>query len=141
MALAFTISALIVVGVIYFANGRAMLCPARSACVVFLGACCCDVGYIVGLDEKFREVDLLLYTNDNDSVMHYGLQGCATDMVPVTSDALVKNSQYIQDGMGAKILWGEVDRMSEPEILKRVKEIAEVRGTVTDNIPKLLWHQ
>jgi hypothetical protein len=52
-----------------------------------------------------ERVDLLLYTNYDESVMHYELQGCATDVVPITSDALAKNPEYIQDGMVAEILW------------------------------------
>lgn len=79
-----------------------------------------------------ERVDLLLYTNHDESVMHYELQGCATD-------ALAKNPEYIQDGMVAEILWGEADRSSEPGILNRVEGIVGVRGTVKDDIPKLFW--
>lgn len=82
-----------------------------------------------------ERVDLLLYTDHDESVMHYELQGCATD-------ALAKNPEYIQDGMVAEILWGEADRSSEPGILNRVEGIVGVRGTVKDDIPdsELLWH-
>jgi serine/threonine protein kinase len=61
-------------------------------------------------------------------------------VVPVTSEALVKKYPNIQDGMVAKIFWGEASRTSEPEILKRVEEIAKRHTTVQDHIPELLWH-
>ncbi|KAG2032589.1 hypothetical protein BDR03DRAFT_903550 [Suillus americanus] len=91
-------------------------------------------------DENLGDVDLLLHTSHNESVTHYGLQGRATNVVPVTSDALAKTSENIQDGMVAKIFWGEANRTSEPEILKRVREIAKAHDTVKDHIPELLWH-
>ncbi|KAG2080319.1 uncharacterized protein F5147DRAFT_591552 [Suillus discolor] len=42
--------------------------------------------------------------------------------------------------MVAKIFWGEASRTSEPDILNKVREIAEVHDTVKDHIPELLWH-
>ncbi|KAG2341861.1 hypothetical protein BDR05DRAFT_431748 [Suillus weaverae] len=81
-------------------------------------------------DEELGEVDLLLHTNHDESVTHYELQGRATDVVPVTSDALAKKSENILDGMVAKESSEEMNRTSEPDILKRVEEIVEVRGTV-----------
>ncbi|KAG1717241.1 hypothetical protein EDB19DRAFT_1923676 [Suillus lakei] len=91
-------------------------------------------------DEELGEVDLLLHTSHAERVTHYGLQGRATNVVPVTSEALSKKYGNFQDGMVAKIFWGEVNRTSEPEILKRVEEIAEAHDTVKDHIPELLWH-
>ncbi|KAG2352680.1 hypothetical protein BDR07DRAFT_1615549 [Suillus spraguei] len=91
-------------------------------------------------DEELGEVDLLLHTSHDERVTHYGLQGRATNVIPVTSDALTKKYGNFQDGMMAKIFWGEANRTSEPEILKRVEEIAEAHDTVKDHIPKLLWH-
>ncbi|KAG1805969.1 uncharacterized protein BJ212DRAFT_796838 [Suillus subaureus] len=91
-------------------------------------------------DVELGEVDLLLHTSHDESVTHYGLQGRATNVVPVTSDALAKKYESIQDGMVAKIFWGEANRTSEPEILKRVEEIAKAHDTVKDHIPELLWH-
>ncbi|KAG1865786.1 hypothetical protein DFJ58DRAFT_743145 [Suillus subalutaceus] len=91
-------------------------------------------------DEKLGEVDLLLHTSHDERVTHYGLQGRATNVVPVTSEALTKTYGNSEDGMVAKIFWGEAHRTSEPEILKRVEEIAKVHKTVQDHIPKLLWH-
>ncbi|KAG2361198.1 hypothetical protein BDR07DRAFT_1410360 [Suillus spraguei] len=91
-------------------------------------------------DEGLGEVDLLLHTSHDERVTHYGLQGRATNVVPVTSEALAKKYGDFQDGMVAKIFWGEASRTSEPEILKKVEDIAEVHNTVQDHIPKLLWH-
>ncbi|KAG2336468.1 hypothetical protein BDR05DRAFT_971087 [Suillus weaverae] len=76
----------------------------------------------------------------DERVTHYGLQGRATNVVPVTSEALAKKYGNLQDGMVAKIFWGEASRTSEPEILDKVKEIAKVHNTVKDHIPDLLWH-
>ncbi|KAG2149124.1 uncharacterized protein EDB93DRAFT_362196 [Suillus bovinus] len=91
-------------------------------------------------DEKFGEVDLLLHTSHDERVTHYGLQGRATNVVPVTSEALTKKYGKLQDGMVAKIFWGEANRISEPAILDKVKEIAKAHNTVKDHIPELLWH-
>ncbi|KAG2138136.1 hypothetical protein BD769DRAFT_1663701 [Suillus cothurnatus] len=91
-------------------------------------------------DKELGEVDLLLHTSHDERVMHYGLQGRATNVVPVTSEALTKKYGNFQDGMVAKIFWGEASRTSEPEILDKVKEVAKVHPTVQGHIPKLLWH-
>ncbi|KAG2087331.1 hypothetical protein BD769DRAFT_1617619 [Suillus cothurnatus] len=91
-------------------------------------------------DVELGEVDLLLHTSHDERVTHYGLQGRATNVVPVTSEALTKKYGNFQDGMVAKIFWGEASRTSEPEILDKVKGIAKVHPTVQGHIPKLLWH-
>ncbi|KAG2098692.1 uncharacterized protein F5147DRAFT_815615 [Suillus discolor] len=91
-------------------------------------------------DEKLGEVDLLLHTSHDERVMHYGLQGRATNVVPVTSEALTEKYGKFEDGMVAKIFWGEVSRTSKPEILKKVDEIAKRHVTVQGHVPELLWH-
>ncbi|KAG2149133.1 uncharacterized protein EDB93DRAFT_362687 [Suillus bovinus] len=91
-------------------------------------------------DKDFGTVDLLLHTSHDERVTHYGLQGRATNVVPVTSEALAKKYGNLQDGMVAKIFWGEADRTSEPTILSKVEEIANVHPTVQGHIPELLWH-
>jgi hypothetical protein len=85
-------------------------------------------------------VDLLLHTSHDDRATRYGLQGRATNVIPVTSEALTKKYGNFQDGMVAKIFWGEASRTSEPDILYKVKEIAKVHNAVRDHIPELLWH-
>ncbi|KAG1893861.1 uncharacterized protein F5891DRAFT_985493 [Suillus fuscotomentosus] len=84
-------------------------------------------------DEKLGEVDLLLHTSHDE-------RGRATNVVPVTSEALTKKYGKFEDGMVAKIFWGEASRTSEPEILKKVEEIAKRHATVQGHIPELLWH-
>ncbi|KAG1801148.1 hypothetical protein EV424DRAFT_1494676 [Suillus variegatus] len=91
-------------------------------------------------DEDLGTVDLLLHTSHPERVTHYGLQGRATNVVPVTSEALTKKYGNFEDGMVAKIFWGEASRTSEPEILKKVEEIAKRHPTVEGHIPQLLWH-
>ncbi|KAG2104723.1 uncharacterized protein F5147DRAFT_263091 [Suillus discolor] len=91
-------------------------------------------------DEKLGEVDLLLHTSHDERVTHYGLQGRATNVVPITSETLTKKYGIFQDGMVVKIFWGEATRTSEPDISDKVKEIAEVHDTIKDHIPQLLWH-
>ncbi|KAG2032563.1 hypothetical protein BDR03DRAFT_1094849 [Suillus americanus] len=91
-------------------------------------------------DAELGEVDLLLHTSHDERVTHYGLQGRATNVIPVTSEALAKKYPHIQDGMVAKIFWGEAGRTSEPKILDKVNEIAKVHPTVQGHIPELLWH-
>ncbi|KAG2360032.1 hypothetical protein BDR07DRAFT_173257 [Suillus spraguei] len=81
-------------------------------------------------DEELGEVDLLLHTSHDERVTHYGLQGRATNVIPVTSEALAKKYGNFQDGMVAKIFWGEASRTSEPAILEKVKEIAKVHDSV-----------
>ncbi|KAG1903595.1 uncharacterized protein F5891DRAFT_1210137 [Suillus fuscotomentosus] len=96
--------------------------------------------FMVLLDEDLGMVDLLLHTSDDERVTHYGLQGRATNVVAVTSKTLMKKYGNFQDGMVAKIFWGDASRTSEPDILNKVREIAEVHDTVKDYIPELLWH-
>ncbi|KAG2096079.1 uncharacterized protein F5147DRAFT_763590 [Suillus discolor] len=91
-------------------------------------------------DEKLGEVDLLLHTSHDERVTHYGLQGRATNVVLVASEALRKKHGNLQDGMVAKIFWGEADRTSEPEILKKVEGIAKGHATVQGHVPEFLWY-
>ena len=61
-------------------------------------------------DKDLGTVDLLLHTSHGKRVTHYGLQGRATDVVPVTSEVLTKKYPHVQDWMVAKIFWGEASR-------------------------------
>ncbi|KAG1779616.1 hypothetical protein EV702DRAFT_1194993 [Suillus placidus] len=80
-------------------------------------------------DADLGPVDLLLHTSNDARVTHYGLQGRATNVVPVTR------------WDGCQDLLGEETRTSEPEILEKVKEIAKVHQSVEGHIPVLLCHQ
>ncbi|KAG2749476.1 hypothetical protein P692DRAFT_20832739 [Suillus brevipes Sb2] len=92
-------------------------------------------------DKDLGTVDLLLHTSHEERVTHYGLQGRATNVVPVTSKALAKKYPDIQDEMVAKIYLGdEADHTSEPQILEKVEEIANEHESVKGHIPELLWH-
>ncbi|KAG2065052.1 hypothetical protein BDR04DRAFT_191035 [Suillus decipiens] len=105
-----------------------------------------DVTVQIGLyifkikDEELGQVDLVLHTNHDDRVTHYGPQGWTTNVVPVTSEALTNKYGNFQDGMVAKTFWGEASRTGELEILEKVKEIAKMHDSVKDHIPELLWH-
>ncbi|KAG1729432.1 hypothetical protein EDB19DRAFT_1743436 [Suillus lakei] len=86
-------------------------------------------------------VDLVIHTDSEERVTHYGLQGRATNVFPVTSDKLCTEFPDIKkDGMVAKIFWAEEDRISEPEILKKVHEIAAKESDVKGHVPQLLWY-
>ncbi|KAG1726848.1 hypothetical protein EDB19DRAFT_1751609 [Suillus lakei] len=86
-------------------------------------------------------VDLVIHTDSEERVTHYGLQGRATNVFPVTSDKLCTEFPDSQkDGMVAKIFWAEEDRISEPEILKKVHEIAAKESDVKGHVPQLLWY-
>ncbi|KAG0699555.1 hypothetical protein DFH29DRAFT_1070617 [Suillus ampliporus] len=93
-------------------------------------------------DVELGGVDLEIHTSDEERVTHYGLKGRATNVFPVTSEALAKKFPEIEeDGMVAKIFWGEEQRTSEPEILSKVFDIADKeKETVKGHVPQLLWH-
>ncbi|KAG2125388.1 hypothetical protein DEU56DRAFT_573329 [Suillus clintonianus] len=92
-------------------------------------------------DADLGPVDLLLYTSHEERVTDKGLQGRAVAVVPVTSKALEKKFNHIEDGVVAEIFWGEQSRTCEPEILEKVKEIAKVNQSVEGDIPVLLCHE
>jgi hypothetical protein len=85
------------------------------------------------------DVDLELH---KDRMTHYGLKEYATNVFPVTSEKIAKDNQEIaKDGMVAKVFWAEEQRTSEPDILKKVYEIAEEQDAVKGHVPHLLWHR
>ncbi|KAG1796268.1 uncharacterized protein HD556DRAFT_1526312 [Suillus plorans] len=81
-------------------------------------------------DKELGRVDLLLHSSHDDRVTYYGPQGRVTNLVAITSEALMKKYGNLRDGMVAKIFLGKVNRTSESEILKKVQ----------DHVPELLWH-
>jgi hypothetical protein len=91
-------------------------------------------------DIDLGTVDLLFHTSHDERVTHYGSQGRATNVVPVTSESLTKKYPNIQDGMVAKIFWGEASCPSELKILEKVEQIAKEHESVRGHIPELLWH-
>ena len=92
-------------------------------------------------DERFGNVDLELHTSHEDKVTNYGLKGRATNVFPVTSKVLADAfPDAKEDGMVATIFWAEDQRTSEPDILKKVEEIASSNANVKDHIPDLFWY-
>jgi len=86
-------------------------------------------------------VDLELQSSRKDRVTHYGLKGRATNVFRVKSKKIAeKHPDIAKAGMVAKVFWGEQQRDSEPDILKRVYEIAEEKRSVEDHVPHLLWY-
>ncbi|OAX34813.1 hypothetical protein K503DRAFT_418192 [Rhizopogon vinicolor AM-OR11-026] len=84
------------------------------------------------------DVDLELH---KDGMTHYGLKEYATNVFPVTSEKLANdNPDIAKDGMVAKVFWAEEQRTSEPDILRKVYEIAEGQDDVKGHVPHLLWH-
>jgi hypothetical protein len=60
---------------------------------------------------------------------------------PVTSKKLAEDHPDIgKAGMVAKVFWAEQQRTSEPDILKKVYEIAGELDPVKGHAPLLLWH-
>ncbi|KAG1840713.1 hypothetical protein DFJ58DRAFT_88001 [Suillus subalutaceus] len=72
------------------------------------------------------------------------VQKCPMEIVPVcngqASAGDIYSSGVVQDWVMAKIFWGEADRTSEPEILKKVEEIAKLHDTVKDYVHQFLWY-
>ncbi|OJA10657.1 hypothetical protein AZE42_07281, partial [Rhizopogon vesiculosus] len=96
-------------------------------------------------DEKNHSHKLIIDDVDlevhKDRMTHYGLKEYATNVFPVTSEKLAKDNQEIaKDDMVAKVFWAEEQRTSEPDILKKVYEIAEEQDAVKGHVPHLLWH-
>ncbi|KAG2050872.1 hypothetical protein BDR06DRAFT_974149 [Suillus hirtellus] len=86
-------------------------------------------------------VDLVIHTNSKERVTHYGLQGHATNVIPVTSEKLSTEFPDIKkDRMVAKIFWAEEDCISELEILKKVQKIAAKESDIKGHVPQLLWY-
>ncbi|KIK36542.1 hypothetical protein CY34DRAFT_510383 [Suillus luteus UH-Slu-Lm8-n1] len=79
-------------------------------------------------------------TSHDERATHYGLQGRATNVVPVTSEALPKKYPNIQDGMVARIFLGGASRANEPKILNKVAKVAKAYDSVKGHIPELLWY-
>ncbi|KAH0829145.1 hypothetical protein J3R83DRAFT_2639 [Lanmaoa asiatica] len=81
-----------------------------------------------------KEIQVIFELSDSTRVTHFGLNGRATNVLPVECKDLSEDSDLV-----AKIFWMEVLRMSEPEILKKVREIAETDPDVKGHVPEMLW--
>jgi hypothetical protein len=92
--------------------------------------------YKIHVDNKdLGRVDLKFDLEAEDCTTHYGLRGCATNVV------LQKcTSQNTSGEMVAKIFWPEESHENEPDILKKVQKIAEAHpNDVKGHIPEMVW--
>ncbi|KAF9218454.1 hypothetical protein BS17DRAFT_811680 [Gyrodon lividus] len=78
---------------------------------------------------------LTLHSSSDGRVSQLGLKSRGSDVIPVTCDQMGTQSN---DGMVAKLCWGEESRKSESTILKRVAEIV-VNKTVDGHVPVVLF--
>lgn len=80
-------------------------------------------------------VDIVLDCSPDKRVTHWGLNGRATNVFSVTSQKLGSRRR-----LAAKFFWGEESRVGEPEILKKVSEIAEREPDVKNHVPVMVFH-
>ena len=95
-------------------------------------------------DKDLGTVDLTFDLEAEERMTHYGLRGRVTNVFPVESERLLKllneqPSQNTSKDMVAKLYWAEQSCESEPDILKKVQEIAEKNPDVNGHIPKMVW--
>lgn len=85
-------------------------------------------------DKKGEKIDVTLELSDEEWVMHYGLNGRATNLFSVKSEKLSDqgNNQVV------KVFWAEVTRMSEPDILQRLYNIGKDDALVNGHVPDIL---
>ena len=85
-------------------------------------------------DPKEGPVDVILDCSPDKQVSHYDLSGRATNVYSMTSQKFGSRGK-----LAAKFSWGEESRMGEPEILKRVYEIAEKEPDVRNHVPVMVF--
>ena len=85
-------------------------------------------------DREQGRVDVTLDWSSENRVSHYGLNGRATNVYPATSNKFASRGNLV-----AKLFWTEESRTSEPEILKKVYEIAEKEPEVRNHVPDMVF--
>ncbi|KAF8129366.1 hypothetical protein EV363DRAFT_1264501 [Boletus edulis] len=85
--------------------------------------------------DEGEEIDVTLELSDKERVSHYGLNSRGTNLFSVKSDKL-----SIEDDLVVKVFWAEATRTSEPDILKRVYEIAHDQD-IKGHVPVMLWYK
>ncbi|KAN0073650.1 hypothetical protein V8E55_012127 [Tylopilus felleus] len=85
--------------------------------------------------DEGEEINVTLELSDKERVSHYGLNSRATNLFSIKSDKL-----SIEDDLVVKLFWAEATRTSEPDILKRVYEIAHDKD-VEGHVPVMLWYK
>ncbi|OJA21220.1 hypothetical protein AZE42_12502 [Rhizopogon vesiculosus] len=81
-------------------------------------------------DEDIRIVDFKFGLEDEDRTTHCSLCECATNVFPMESDRLSQlmqqhSSENRSSDMGIKLYWPEEAHESEPDIARKVQEIAK----------------
>lgn len=87
--------------------------------------------------EKGEVINVSLELSDEERVTHFGLNGRATNLFSVKSIDLTDQ----EDDLVAKVFWAEVVRMSEPDILQRVYDVAKDNADVKGHVPEMLWYK
>ena len=83
-------------------------------------------------------VDLRIDAQSKERTSHYGLNGRATNVANVYSEALRRDHGDMD--MVMKMYWGEESRTSEADILRQVEKYAENDAAVKGHVPHMLWH-
>ncbi|KAH7923110.1 hypothetical protein BV22DRAFT_1093462 [Leucogyrophana mollusca] len=92
----------------------------------------------------FGVVDLLFDLDPATRATHFGLRGRATNVLPVTSEALLSREPFPDrhitgDEYVAKIFWAEESRESEPSIIQKAHALAAQEERVRGHIPEPVW--
>ncbi|KAF8423739.1 hypothetical protein L210DRAFT_3569339, partial [Boletus edulis BED1] len=75
--------------------------------------------------DEGEEIDVTLELSDKERVSHYGFK---------------HDKLSIEDDLVVKVFWAEATRTSEPDILKRVYEIAHDQD-IKGHVPVMLWYK
>lgn len=84
--------------------------------------------------EQDGEIKFTLDLSSKERVTHFGLNGRATNVIPVKSEQF-----YHLDGLVAKLYWGQESRETEPNILEKVSEIAHGANDVEGHVPEMMF--
>ncbi|KAH7920052.1 hypothetical protein BV22DRAFT_1074614 [Leucogyrophana mollusca] len=89
-------------------------------------------------------VDLLFNMDPATRATHFGLRGRATNVLSVTSEALlnrepIPDRHITGDEYVAKIFWAEESRESEPSIIQKAHALAAQEERVRGHIPEPVW--
>ncbi|KAI6110426.1 hypothetical protein EDD16DRAFT_1522210 [Pisolithus croceorrhizus] len=96
---------------------------------------CPDFHKVLLHDEQSRDINITLELSSDEWVTHFSLNGWATNVFPAKSEAFHHEGNII-----AKVCWAEELHKSEPEILKKVYEIAEFNEDVKGHVPQIVHH-
>ncbi|KIJ17380.1 hypothetical protein PAXINDRAFT_10219 [Paxillus involutus ATCC 200175] len=111
---------------------------------IFIPVAQCGVCEVLGLIHKGKNRQIRfgyeLTLESKDRISRFGLKGRGTDLRKVTCEQLEKQmANGTKGGMVAKIYWAEEARVSEKDILERVKKVAAEDNDVKGHVPVLLF--